>query len=283
MKVLKILLLSFFTILLTSCSKDLVTESIISEKNLDLQMVEAYNEGMSALKSGDVLFAAKKFNEAEILYPQSIWAPRSALMAAYSYYIQDYHGDAVAELERFIKIYSNHENLDYAYFLLATSYYEQIVDEKKDLQYLSKAKENFLIVIDLYPKTDYAIDASFKLDLINDILAAKEMYIGRYYIDKKKWISAINRFRTVVDQYDTTIYIEEALYRLVETYYVLGLVNEAEKYANLLGYNFQSSEWYEKSYSLFYKNYSEKQKIKSKKINRKTSDILIEKIKSLFE
>ncbi len=283
MKVLKILLLSFFTILLISCSKDLVTESIISEKNLDLQMVEAYNEGMSALKSGDVLFAAKKFNEAEILYPQSIWAPRSALMAAYSYYIQDYHGDAVAELERFIKIYSNHENLDYAYFLLATSYYEQIVDEKKDLQYLSKAKENFLIVKDLYPNTDYAIDASFKLDLINDILAAKEMYIGRYYIDKKKWISAINRFRTVVDQYDTTIYIEEALYRLVETYYVLGLVNEAEKYANLLGYNFQSSEWYEKSYSLFYKNYSEKQKIKSKKINRKTSDILIEKIKSLFE
>ena len=283
MKVLKILLLSFFTILLTSCSKDLVTESIISEKNLDLQMVEAYNEGMSALKSGDVLFAAKKFNEAEILYPQSIWAPRSALMAAYSYYIQDYHGDAVAELERFIKIYSNHENLDYAYFLLATSYYEQIVDEKKDLQYLSKAKENFSIVIDLYPNTDYAIDASFKLDLINDILAAKEMYIGRYYIDKKKWISAINRFRTVVDQYDTTIYIEEALYRLVETYYVLGLVNEAEKYANLLGYNFQSSEWYEKSYSLFYKNYSEKQKIKSKKINQKTSDTLIEKIKSLFE
>ena len=283
MRVLKNLFLFFFIILLISCSKDVAKESIIKEKSLDLQMAEAYNEGISALKGGDVLFAAKKFNEAEILYPQSIWAPRSALMAAYSYYIQDYHGDAVAELERFIRIYTNHENIDCAYFLLATSYYEQIVDEKKDLQSLTKAKENFLIVINTYPNTDYAIDASFKLDLINDILASKEMYIGRYYLDKKKWISAINRFRTVVDQYDTTIYIEEAIHRLVETYYLLGLVSEAEKYAKLLGYNFQSSEWYEKSYTLFDKNYAETQK-KTKKLNQqKNSDSLVEKIKSLFE
>ena len=193
MRVLKNLFLFFFIILSISCSKDVAKESIINEKSLDLQMAEAYNEGMSALKGGDVLFAAKKFNEAEILYPQSVWAPRSALMAAYSYYIQDYHGDAVAELERFIRIYSNHENIDYAYFLLATSYYEQIVDEKKDLQSLTKAKENFLIVINSYPNTDYAIDASFKLDLINDILASKEMYIGRYYLDKK------NGFQQLID------------------------------------------------------------------------------------
>ena len=164
-----------------------------------------------------------------------------------------------------------------AYFLLATSYYEQIVDEKKDLQSLTKAKENFLIVINSYPNTDYAIDASFKLDLINDILASKEMYIGRYYLDKKKWISAINRFRTVVDQYDTTIYIEEALHRLVEIYYTLGLIEESRKYANILGYNYQSSQWYENTYSLFDKKYK-----KIKKYNKQDSSVF-KKFKSLFE
>ena len=283
MKLTNIYLILFICFFGISCSKNEVKKSIIKEKSLDLQVLEAYQEGKKALEEGDVLYAAKKFNEAELLFPQSDWAPKSALMAAYSYYIQDYYGDAIAELLRFKRVYPNHKNIDYAEYLLAICFYEQIVDEKKDTKSIIDAKQKFNSIIINYPNTEYAIDSSFKIDLINDILAAKEMYIGRYYIDKKKWISAINRFRTVVDQYDTTIYIEEALYRLVETYYVLGLVNEAEKYANLLGYNFQSSEWYEKSYSLFYKNYSEKQKIKSKKINRKTSDILIEKIKSLFE
>ena len=202
-------------------------------------------------------------------------------MAAYSYYIQNYYGDAVAELERFIKIYSKHENLDYAYFLLATSYYEQIVDETKDLQAVVKSKENYLIVANEYPNTDYAIDASFKLDLIDDILASKEMYIGRYYLEKKKWISAINRFRTVVDDYQTTIYVEEALHRLVETYYLIGLKNEAEKYAKLLGYNFQSSEWYEVTYSLFDDKYIQNRK--RKQLKDESNSKLIEKIKSLFE
>ena len=280
MNIFKILIYICLSMLVLSCSQDFKKDSVLEEKSLDLQMVEAYKDGMASLKSGDVLYAAKKFNEAEILFPQSIWAPRSALMAAYSYYLQDYHSDAIAELERFIKIYSKHENLDYAYFLLATSYYEQIVDEKKDLQSLIKAKEYFLVVINRYPNTDYAIDASFKLDLINDILASKEMYIGRYYLEKKKWISAINRFRTVIDNYETTIYVEEALHRLVETYYLLGLKAEAEKYANLLSYNYQSSEWYKKTYSLFDKKYLENRK--SKKKMQKRSDKLIEKVKSLF-
>ena len=170
-------------------------------------------------------------------------------MAAYSYYIQDYYGDAIAELERFIKVYPKNKNLDYAYYLLAICYYEQIVDEKKDLQSIINAKKTFEILIKNYPNTDYALDAEFKLDLIDDILASKEMYIGRYYFDKKKWIPAINRFRTVVDEYDTTIYTEEALHRLVEIYYIIGLKDEAKKYAKLLGYNYQSSKWYEKSYS----------------------------------
>ncbi|MDC3187895.1 outer membrane protein assembly factor BamD [Candidatus Pelagibacter sp.] len=281
MNFLKYFLIGSIFVLNISCTKEIIKESQLKENSLNLQMIEAYKEGLSSLKGGDVLFAAKKFNEAEILYPQSIWAPRAALMAAYSYYLQDYYSDAVAELERFTKVYPKHENLDYAYFLLANSYYEQIVDEKKDLQSLIKAKENFSLITKIYPNTDYAIDSSFKLDLINDTLASKEMYIGRYYFEKKKWISAINRFRTVIDQYNTTIYTEEALHRLVEIHYTIGLKDEAKKYAQLLGYNFQSSEWYEKTYILFDSNYELNKKRNIKK-EKKTKN-LIERIKSLLE
>ena len=259
-----------------SCSKDQVRESVIKEKSLDLQVLDAYQEGMNSLEEGDVLFAAKKFNEAELLFPQSIWAPKSSLMAAYAYYTQDYYIDATAELERFIRIYSKNKNIDYAYYLLAIIYYEQIVDEKKDLQSIIEAKKYFEIVIKDYPKTSYAIDSKFKIDLINDILAAKEMYIGRYYFDKKKWIPAINRFKIILNDYDTTIYAEEALHRLVEVHYTIGLKDEAKKYAKLLGYNYQSSRWYEQSYSLFDKNYKKIDNTNNKK--RGT----LRKIKSLF-
>jgi outer membrane protein assembly factor BamD len=163
------------------------------------------------------------------------------------------------------------------YYLLAICYYEQIIDEKKDLKSILDAKNTFSIVIKNYPNTEYALDSEFKLDLINDILAAKEMYIGRYYFSKKKWIPAINRFRVVVDDYDTTIYTEEALHRLVEVYYTLGLKKEAKKYANLLGYNYQSSKWYERSYSVFNKIY---EKNKSENVKKKS---LMKKIKSILE
>ena len=275
----KLIFLLVLLLLITACSKKMEKESVINEKSLELQVLEAYKEGKDSLERGDVLFAAKKFNEAEILFPQSVWAPKSALMAAYSYYIQDYYGDAIAELERFIRIYPKHRNLNYAYYLLAISYYEQIVDEKKDLQSIINAKKTFNIVIDKFPNTEYALDAEFKIDLIDDILAAKEMYVGRYYVDKKKWIPAINRFREVVDNYDTTIYVEEALYRLVEVHYLLGLKNEAEKYAKLLGYNYQSSTWYEKSYVLFNENYKNN-KISNIKKNKKNK--IVRKIKSLL-
>ena len=248
-------LLTLVLLFTISCSKEVKKESFIIEKKLNLQAIESYKEGMKALEEGDSLFAAKKFNEVEVLFPQSELAPKSALMASYSYYIQDYYQDAVAELQRFIKIYPLHKNIDYAYYLLAISYYEQIVDEKKDLQSIINAKETFSFLIKKYPNTDYALDSTFKVGLIDDILASKEMYIGRYYFDKKKWIAAINRFRTVVDEYDTTIYAEEALHRLVEVYYRIGLVEEAEKYAVVLGYNYQSSIWYQKTYSLFDKKY----------------------------
>ena len=261
-----------------SCSKKEIKKSVINEKSLELQVFEAYEEGVESLEKGDVLFAAKKFNEAEILFPQSDWAPKSALMAAYSYYIQDYYGDAISELIRFKKVYPKHKNLDYVNYLLAICYYEQIVDEKKDLQAIIKAKESFLFIQANYPNSEFALDAEFKIDLINDILAAKEIYIGRYYIEKKKWIPAINRFRTVTDNYDTTIYVEEALHRLVEVYYVLGLTDEAEKYANILGYNYGSSKWYEITYSLFNKNYVTR-KIKE----NKNKSSIINKFKSLFD
>jgi outer membrane protein assembly factor BamD len=238
--------------------------------------LEAYTEGKNFLEGGDALYAAKKFNEAEMLYPQSKWAPKSALMAAYAYYSEDYLPDAIAELERFLKVYPKDLNLDYTYYLLGVSYYEQIVDEKKDLDSIIKAKQYFEIVIRDYENTSYALDSKFKLDLINDTLAAKEMYIGRYYFDKKKWIPAINRFKTVVDIYETTIYAEEALHRLVEVHYIIGLQDEAKKYAKLLGYNYQSSKWYEQSYSLFNKKYEISKKNKNKK--SKT----LKKIKSLF-
>ena len=264
-------------LLFASCSKNQEEISTVKEKNLDLQVLEAYEEGLDSLKKGDVLFAAKKFNEAEILFPQSIWAPKSSLMAAYAYYIQDYYGDAIAELERFIRVYSKNKNIDYAYYLLAVSYYEQIVDEKKDLRSIQKAKKYFEIVIKNYPQTTYAQDSEFKIDLINDTLAAKEMYVGRYYLKKKKWIPAINRFKTILNDYETTVYVEEALHRLVETHYIIGLKNEAKKYAKILGYNYQSSKWYEQSYSIFDNKYK---KIKKTKMKKRST---LEKIKSLFD
>ena len=278
----KFILLLSILIIFNSCAKDKVKTSVIKEKSLELQVFEAYNEGMEAFEAGDVLYAAKKFNEAEVLFPQSDWAPRYALMAAYSYYAQDYYPDSIAELERFIKIYPFYKDISYVHYLLGICYFEQIVDEKKDLRSIRQAKEKFEFVLKEYPNTEYAIDAVFKIDLINDILASKEMYIGRYYFDKKKWIPAINRFRAVIDEYDTTIYAEEALHRLVEVHYTIGLVEEAEKYAQILGYNYKSSKWYENSYSLFDKTYKVKKESRFKKSKKKTKKIT-DKFKSLFK
>ena len=275
---LKLLIIFYFCI---SCAKENIKESSINEKSLDLQVLEAYEEGLASLEEGDVLYAAKKFNEAEILFPQSEWAPKSALMAAYSYYTQDYYSDCIAEIERFIKIYPKHKDLDYAYYLLAISYYEQIVDEKKDLNSILNAQKYFNYIKQNFTNTEYALDSEFKLDLIDDILASKEVYLGRYYIDRKKWVPAINRFKTVVEEYETTIYVEEALHRLVEIHYTLGLKNEAEKYAKLLGYNYQSSEWYENSYMIFDKKYKKSQKSKIKNVKNK-SNAALKRFKSLF-
>ena len=265
--------------LITSCSKEKEKISLIEEKNLESQMIEAYNEGIKELERGDVIYAAKKFNEVELLYPQSVWAPRAILMAAYGYYSQLYYNDAIFELERFIDKYKKHERIDYAYYLLAICHYNQIVDEKKDLGEIVKAQKYFNILIKDYPNTEFSVDAEFKLELIKEILASKEMYLARFYLDKEKWIPAMNRFKRITTDYNTTIYIEEALHRLVELNYKLGLTDEAKKYAAILGYNYQTSEWYEQSYKILKKDYV---KI-SKRENNKKQNSILKRFKSLFD
>ncbi len=272
-----IILLSFF-FLIASCAKEEISNiEVIKEKQIDLQMIDAYQEGLNALENQDGFTAAKKFSEAELLFPQSEWAPRAALMAAYSYFTQEYYSDTIYEIERFFKTYPLHPRTDYAYYLLAVAYYDQIVDETRDLDSIMKSKIYFEYIIQNYPNTDYAFDSKFKLGLINEILASKEMYLARYYFEKKKWIPAINRFRFVVENYSESVFIEEALHRLVELHYKIGLVDEAKKYAYLLGFNYQSSEWYENTYKVFNKNYKSPQ-IKSNKDKRRIK--LIERIKS---
>jgi outer membrane protein assembly factor BamD len=267
-------------LLILSCSQkqeEIVT--VIKGDDIEDQMLEAYNEGMIALERKDILFAAKKFNEAELLYPQSEWAPKASLMAAYSYWSDGYYRDSINELKRFLDVYNFDPRLPYAYYLLGMNYYESIVDEKKDLKALEESSKYFNILIKEFPETDYALDAKYKIDLITDLLAAKEMYIARYYIKREKWIAAINRLNFVIKNFSTTIYIEEALHRMVEIHYILGLEDQAKIYASTLGYNYQSSEWYEQTYKIFNKNYdliiNER-----KKTNRDHS--LIKKIKNLF-
>ena len=268
-------ILLLFVYILSCSSKELNTTKI-EEKSLEAQMIEVYNQAFKEFERGDVIYAGKKFNEVELLYPQSIWAPKANLMAAYGYFSQSYYSDAINELERFVSKYPNHPNIDYAFYLLALCHYDQIIDEKKDLNEIIKAQEYFNIVLKRYPKTAYADDSKFKLEFIHEIMASKEIYLARYYTDREKWIPAINRFKKITDEYETTIYVEEALLRLVELHYKIGLVDEAKKYASVLGYNYQSSEWYEASYKILNKDYSKpKRKDERKKI--------LDRFKTLFK
>ena len=268
----------FIFIFIFSCSKKEEKITILKEKSLETQMIEVYNQAMEEFERGDVIFAGKKFGEVELLYPQSTWAARAVLMSAYGYFTQGYYNDAINDIERFLIKYKNHPQTDYAYYLLALCHYDQIIDEKKDLNQIIKAKQYFEFIVKNYPNTEYAFDSKYKLELILEIIASKEMYLARYYVDREKWIPAINRFKKVVNEYDRTIYVEEALHRLVEIHYRLGLIEEAEKYAVLLGYNYQSSQWYESSYKILNKNYV---KIKSK--DKSSEDGILKKIKKLFK
>ena len=264
-------------LLLNACSTDREV-SVIKENTQDLEMMSAYYDAYESLNQGDAYYAAQKFLEAELLFPQSEWAPRSALMASYSYYLQNYYTETLSNLERFLVTYPNSKNLVYAHYLIAMCYYETIEGEKKDSAPLLKAKEKFNYVLKNFPNTDFALDAKFKLDLIEDILAAKEMYIGRHYLKKEKWIASINRFKNVVDDYDQTIFVTEALHRLVEINYNLGLIEESQKYAKILGYNYQSSDWYKRSYKIFNEDYS----IQITKNIKKDKKGVLNKFKKLF-
>jgi outer membrane protein assembly factor BamD len=274
-----IIFLFIYIIFIISCSKDeSKVDQVLLEQDVEAEMILAYKEGMKQLEKGDALFASKKFDEAEILFPQSIWATKASLMSAYALYSQNYYDDAIFNLERHIRNYPKDRDLVYAHYLIAICYFEQLYDERKDLKPLVKAREKFELILKKYPNTDYAIDAKWKMGLIMDQMAAKEMYIGRYYMKMEKWIAAINRFKFVVKYYDTTVYIEEALHRLVEIYYKIGLVEDAQKIAATLGYNYGSGEWYKNSYRIFNKSY------KTAEITKKKKDSFIrKKFKKLFE
>ena len=269
-----ILLLSVF--LLLSCSKN--EKEIKSELGEIDKAIVIYAEAVESLKQGDAFYAAKKFKEVEILMPQSDWAAKASLMAAYADYSRNAYSSSVFNLERHIKNYPADKNIPYAHYLISICYYEQILDEKKDLEPLLKAKSKFEEIILKFPETDYATDAHFKLDLITDQLAAKEMSIARYYMKTEKWIPALNRLKIVVEKYDKTVFIEEALHRLVEVYYRLGLIEEAKQAASILGYNYQGGKWYERSYKVFNKKYKLRKPKKQKELG-----LIRRKIKSLFE
>jgi outer membrane protein assembly factor BamD len=264
------------TFLLLSCGKN--KEEIISKPDNEEIGKSLYAEGVKALKEGDSFYAGKKFREAEILLTRYLWASKASLMAAYAEYTRNAYSNAVFDLEKHIQNYPTDKNIDYVHYLIAMCYYEQILDEKKDLKPLLQAKEKFEFIMKNYPNTDYGTDARFKLDLITDQLAAREMSVARYYMKTEKWIPALNRLKVVTDQYETTVFVEEALHRLVEVYYRLGLEDEAKQAASILGYNYKSGDWYKRSYKVFNKKY------KSKKIKEKKELGLIRrKIKSLFE
>ena len=278
LKSLIIIIVIFFQF---SCSKkEKIT--VLENKDLKSQMIDLYAEGYEAFLDRDTLFAAKKFNEAELIFPQSDWAPVAALMTAYVYYSDDYYSDAIYHLKRYLKVYPKHKNIDYGHYLLGMCYYENIIDEGRDLKPLLNAKKEFEILTNKYPNTEFAIDAKFKLGLISDRLAGKEMYIGRHYEKSQKWVAAINRFKNVLENYETSVYIEEAIYRLAEIHYIIGLDEEAKKYATLLGYNYGSSDWYKASYKIFNKDYdlTEKEIFSIKEKDKKS---IFKKFKKRFK
>ena len=264
-------------IILTACSSDTQNEKLIKKTNQKEEMISSYKAGVDLINVGDYFAASKKFLEAEILFPQSKWAPKSVLMASYSYFLQGYYTLSIENIKRYLKTYPKDENKPYAHYLLAMCYYETIEGEKKDLAPLMLSKKELIFLIENYPDTDFAYDARFKIDLINDTLAAKEVYLGRHYIKKKKWIPALNRFKNVLNEYETTVHVEEAIHRLVEIYYKLGMEQESLKYASLLGYNYNSGEWYKETYKIFNKEY----KVSLPK-NKKQKSKILSKLKNLF-
>ena len=258
-----------------SCSKEKPV-SIPYDEN---KAMEVYLEAVEAMNNGDYFFASKKFSEAENILPAVEQSAKAALMSSYCLYVINFHEEASENLERYISRYPADKNISYAYYLLAISSYERILDEKKDITPLLETKKKINEFLIKYPDTEYALDLKFKMDLINNQLAAKELYIAKYYIKTQKWIPAINRLKNIVNDYSETIFIEEALHRLVEVYYTLGLKEEAKSTAILLGYNYNSSRWYEESYKILNKEY----KIQKIEDNKTDKGLIKRTIKKLLK
>lgn len=258
----KLFYLLILVMLNFGCSKE---DPPINKPAKHEKSFEIYKEAVDSLESGDYFYASKKFAEAETILPQIEFAAKASLMSSYCLYIINFYDEAIENLERFIKVYPADKNIAYANYLLAISLYEQILDEKKDIVPLLKSKEKIELFLNEYPNSEYALDLKFKLDLINNQLAAKELYIAKYYIQSQKWIPAINRLKVIVEKYSETIFIEEALHRLVEVYFIVGLLEEAKTTAVILGYNYNTSKWYENSYKILNKEYKIKKIEKTKK------------------
>ena len=271
----KFLILILITVLFISCSKN---EPEVITPGSEEESFEIYKEAVQAMNDGDILYASRKFSEAEAILPQIEFSAKASLMSSYCLYLINFYDEALAGLERFIKNYPADKNIIYAHYLETLIYFEQIEDEKKDLEPILKTKDKIDFFLKEFPDNDYAIDLKFKKELIINQIAAKELYVAKYYISVKKWIPAINRLKIIVDDYNQTIFIEEALHRLVEIHYHIGLVEEAKKYAKILGYNYNSSEWYEEAYKILNKDYKKFKKTDIKKDNNLFKKI-IEKIK----
>ena len=239
-------------LLLVSCSKKEPEINIPADQD---KSFEIYKEAVEAMNRGDYFYASKKFSEAEPIMPKIEFSAKSSLMSSYCLYLINFYPEATANLERFINQYPADKNVAYAHYLIAIVLYEQILDEKKDINPLIQSKEKIEFFLKNFPDTEYALDLKFKMDLINNQLAAKEMYVAKYYIATQKWIPAINRLKIIVEDFSETVFIEEALHRLVEVYYTVGLENEAKAAAAILGYNYNSSEWYAQSYKVLNKTY----------------------------
>ena len=267
----KIILILFSIFFLTECAKK--NEDALKPPD-ENKSYEIYNEALNALNNGEYFFAAQKFSEAEKILPLVDQSAKALLMSSYCFYSINFYDDTISSLENFLRKYPADQNVEYAEYLIALTNYDQILDEKKDIMPLLKTQKIIIDFIKKYPNSDYSLDLKFKLGLIQNQLAAKEVYIAKYYIKTQKWIPAINRLKVVVENYEETIFIEEALHRLVEIYYNLGLIEEAKKTAKILGYNYNSSKWYDNSYKLFNKDYAKEQKILEKNIKKKEKGLV---------
>lgn len=259
-------------LLLAACSKNQPVYQPTEKKDPFI----IYEEGYDLFLTNDFFNASKKFAEAEMSFENMELAAKSSIMLCFSLYGINFYDESIENLNKFIKTYPADKNIIYAEYLKAIIYFEQIGDEKKDIKPLLDAKNQIDYFIKKYPKSDYTDDLKFKKDLIQDQLAAKELFVARYYITVQKWIPAINRLQIIVNEYDKTVYVEEALHRLVEIYYYLNLEKEAKKYASILGYNYNSSKWFEKSYKILNKDYIIENNNKDR--NKKEKDNLINKI-----